>query len=81
MSRKFAFIIFAAAIIGGLSAPAHAYIDPGTGMTFASGIGGFVAAMFAACVSVIAVTFKRWMALLKALGAAVKRLFQRRPTA
>jgi hypothetical protein len=81
MSRKLAFLVLALALVGGLSAPAHAYIDPGTGMTFASGIGGFIAALFAACASVIAVTFKRWVALLKSLGAAVKRLFSGRPAA
>jgi uncharacterized membrane protein len=44
------------------SANAWAYIDPGTGMSFISGIGAFFAALFALVVGAVAMTFKRWTA-------------------
>lgn len=43
---------------------AFAYIDPGTGMSFISGIGAFLAAIIAVVAGAIAVTFKRWVAFL-----------------
>jgi hypothetical protein len=45
--------------------PVLAYIDPGTGMSFVSGIGAFIAGFFAIAFGAIVVTFKRWTAYLK----------------
>lgn len=58
----------------------HAYLDPGTGMTFVSGIGGFVAGLLALAVGAVALTFRRCVAGSKAAWAAVRRLFGGRPS-
>lgn len=38
-----------------------AYIDPGTGMAFISGIGVWIAAAFAFGFGLITVTYKKWV--------------------
>jgi hypothetical protein len=62
-------------LVLGLARPGHAYIDPGTGMTFVSGIGAFIAGIFAVAFGAIAMTFRRWVKACKAAVVAVKRLF------
>lgn len=54
-------------IAGSLSTEAFAYIDPGTGMSFVSGIGAFIAGFFALAFGAIAVTFKRWTGAIKSM--------------
>jgi hypothetical protein len=66
--------LLAVAAVGLFAGSSHAYIDPGTGMTFISGIGAFIAGMFAMAFGAIALTFRRWMALLKSIFASVKKM-------
>ncbi len=44
---------------------AWCYIDPGTGMAFASGIGAMILGFFTVILGGLAVTFKKWTAFLK----------------
>ena len=66
MSRKLTLrtllLALALAVIARIDAAA--YIDPGTGMSFVSGIGAFFAAIFAVVIGAVAMTFKRWTAFL-----------------
>lgn len=57
-------LFLAVALLLVVRSRAFAYIDPGTGMSFVSGIGAFLAAIVAVAAGAIAVTFKRWMAFL-----------------
>lgn len=41
------------------------YVDPGTGMSFLSGIGGFILGFFALVFGAVTLTFKRWWGWLK----------------
>ncbi len=50
-----------------LSTSAWAYLDPGTGFTFASGILGMIVGFFAMVFGFLAFTFKRWWAWLMGL--------------
>lgn len=52
---------------------AWAYIDPGTGMAFVSGIGAWVAAFAAAILGGFSLFFRRWVDLGKKLFARLRR--------
>ena len=54
------------------AAPAHAYIDPGSGMSFMSGITGYLLALFAMVFGAVAFTVRRWIGWLKGLFRARK---------
>lgn len=58
-----------------LAPAADAYIDPGTGMTFVSGIGALLAGFFAVVFGGIAFTFRRWVGACKSAFGAMKRFF------
>ena len=65
------FITFiAAAAMGG--GRAWAYLDPGTGMSFVSGIGAFIAGIFAIVFGAIVITFKKWTRAIRSLFAGKK---------
>lgn len=66
-NRKSVRLLALLALAGTAATNAFAYIDPGTGMSFVSGIGAFIAGFFAIAFGAIVVTFKRWTAYLKAL--------------
>ena len=51
---------------------AHAYIDPGSGMAFVSGIGSLVLGFFAVAFGGIALTFKKWIGFVKHGVAALR---------
>ena len=50
-----------------LTGSALAYIDPGTGMSFVSGIGAYLAGLLAVAFGAIALTFKKWSAFVRSL--------------
>ncbi|OVE76878.1 hypothetical protein BVX98_04220 [bacterium F11] len=50
---------------------AHAYIDPGSGMAFVSGIGAWVLAAFAFVFGALSFTFKRWTRGIKNLFSLI----------
>ncbi len=66
-NRSIRVLIAFAALTASLARPAFAYIDPGTGMTFVSGIGAFIMGFIALAFGAIVMTFKRWTAALKSL--------------
>jgi hypothetical protein len=47
------------------STAAHAYIDPGTGVTFATGILAWVLGIIGIFFGAIALTFRKWSVWLK----------------
>jgi hypothetical protein len=51
---------------------AVAYIDPGTGVTFAAGFGALIWGFLALILGTIGITFKKWWAYLKSLVVKTK---------
>lgn len=43
------------------------YIDPGTGVTFAAGLGAMIWGFFALVLGAVGLTFKKWWGFLKSL--------------
>jgi len=57
----------------GFVSPVLAYIDPGTGMAFISGIGAWIAALFIFMFGAISLTFKKWTGWLKKIFSRFKK--------
>ena len=66
--RFFSLAVLAATAVSN----AFAYIDPGTGMSFISGIGAFVAGIFAVAFGAIVMTFRRWKMVVKGMFSKSK---------
>lgn len=66
-NRSIRFFVLFVALAAAVARPAFAYIDPGTGMSFVSGIGAFIMGFIAIAFGAIAMTFRRWTAWLKSL--------------
>lgn len=69
--RKITLLLIAVGITLVLPTQGWAYIDPGTGMSFVSGIGAFLLGFLALVFGTVALTFKRLWAWTK---SAVVRL-------
>jgi len=60
-------------ILFSFASRASAYIDPGTGVTFVSGLGGLIAGVFALLVGAVGLTFKKWIGFFLSLWSAIKK--------
>jgi len=69
LNKRSVRVFIALVALSASASPASAYIDPGTGMTFISGIGAFVMGFIALAFGAIVMTFKRWTAAIKSLFA------------
>lgn len=65
--------ILAVGLVISLLSVAEAYIDPGTGVTFVSGIGAFLWGILALVIGTVGVTFKRWWSFVRTLLPSKKR--------
>ena len=52
-------------ILSGLVSPAWAYIDPGTGIAVATGIGAWIMGAVAFCLGFLSLTYKKWVGFIR----------------
>ena len=77
--KKMIFII--GLISGGWVEPVFGYIDPGTGMAVATGIGGLIVGFFALVFGAIVLTFKKWINFFKKIFRRIKNKITGRASA
>ena len=65
--------VFSSLILVSMTSQVLAYIDPGTGMAFAAGLGAWILAGIAFLTGLVSLTFKKWIGFIKKIFSFSKK--------